>query len=271
MSLSSFLQENQDVRAYLRDTFPKPETPRPKVLLAPPRTNNYQVVGTAFDYYLRWHLQHLNRSAASAEWIAAHGCLFVTNARRKRIAAAALARARRRVRIAVQSGHFGPTLAESAIEMAHLDTVFRVGLGEDLIGRRVAPQDVADLRRLLAIVPRNLFESSICFLNPAFNAAHLVGGADADLVVGDTLIELKVTKDPKVCRDYFNQLLGYYLLFRVGGLCAAGRQPKIRHLGVYMARFGYLATWPLHQIASERTFARAAIWFRRRAMKENPE
>jgi hypothetical protein len=90
-------------------------------------------------------------------------------------------------------------------------------------------------------------------------------GADADVVHAGTLIELKVTKDPKLYRDYFNQLLGYYLLFRIGGIAHVRRQPRITRLGVYFARYGYLATWALDQIGSERQFAKATTWFRQRA------
>ena len=271
MSLCSFLEDSPDVREYLRDTFPKPDTPRPKNLLAPPLTKNYQTIGTAFDYYLRWYLQHLNRrTSSSGTWVAEQALASIVSVRSKRLAAASVIRARHRVRIATASGRFGTALAESAIEMARLDPVYRVGLGEDLIGRRVSPRDVADLRRLLAIIPKNRFSSGVCFLNPVFNAANLVMGADADFILGDTLIELKVTVDPKVWRDYFNQLLGYYFLHRIGGICGARRQPKIRRLGIYMARFGYLATWSLTEIASERALANATTWFRRRALKQWP-
>jgi hypothetical protein len=268
VSLTSFIEQDE-VWAYLGRVFPKPVTPRPKRLVAPPRTKNYGTVGTAFDYFLRWNIQATNpRVRADQAWIAEMAEPMIRDRRRRRAAAVALARARRRHSRAMAVKRCGARVAESAIELARLDTVVRCGLGEEAIGTSVAAADVRDLRKLIAVVPGELFATSTtCLVNPGFVAADLVGGADADLVIGDTLIDIKTTADNKICLAYFNQLVGYFLLYRLAGFAAVRRQPQIRRLGVYMARYGELVTWNVSEIAGEREFARAVTWFEKHARR----
>ncbi len=58
MSLSSFL-EHKDVEAQLRETFAKPSVAPYQELRATPLTKNYSLVGTAFDYVVRFYLERL--------------------------------------------------------------------------------------------------------------------------------------------------------------------------------------------------------------------
>ncbi|KUK14961.1 MAG: Uncharacterized protein XD53_1610, partial [Petrotoga mobilis] len=51
MSLTSFLK-NKDVKSAFERAFKKPQFDLQAELLAPPLTNNYSLVGTAFDYLL---------------------------------------------------------------------------------------------------------------------------------------------------------------------------------------------------------------------------
>src|SRR5438093_5386568 len=69
MSLKRFLN-NRDVRAKFREEFPATRLQSKARLLAPPRTTNYMLVGTAFDYLVRFYLQRLNPDAKGKTWIA---------------------------------------------------------------------------------------------------------------------------------------------------------------------------------------------------------
>ncbi len=267
MSLSSFL-ENSDVRQYFLEMFPKPVVPRPRLLVAPPLTTNYSLVGTAFDYYLRWYLQHLHCHAVVSEtWVADEAIELIANHQTKVIALDTVKRARQRLGTSRVRKSFSRLLAVSALEVARLDVIFRAGIGEESVGAPVDPRDAEDLRRMLAVLPEYPFRAKgPCLLNPSFGVASiLVGGADADVVIGDTIIEIKVTKDPKAWRSYFNQLLGYYLLYRIGGFDGVWARPAVRRLSVYFARYGQLVTWPLAEIATEARFGTATSWLVKRA------
>ncbi|GAB4317918.1 MAG: hypothetical protein Kow0084_17600 [Pseudothermotoga elfii] len=62
MSLTSFLKD-KDVKNALERTFKKPQFNLQAELLAPPLTNNYSLVGTAFDYLFRFYIKRLNPDA----------------------------------------------------------------------------------------------------------------------------------------------------------------------------------------------------------------
>ena len=57
MSLTSFLDNNPDVREQFKQEFHKPSLRVKKDLLAPPLTKRYSTVGTAFDYLLRFYVK----------------------------------------------------------------------------------------------------------------------------------------------------------------------------------------------------------------------
>lgn len=70
MSLTKFLGI-KDVRARFRQEFPNHFNIRTKVpLLAAPLTKNYALVGTAFDYLLRFYLKYLNPGTIESSWVA---------------------------------------------------------------------------------------------------------------------------------------------------------------------------------------------------------
>jgi hypothetical protein len=85
------------------------------------------------------------------------------------------------------------------------------------------------------------FFSHPAVLNPVFEGSHDVGGADADLIVDDCLIDLKATIDPKPSADALYQLLGYVLLDYQD-------EHQIRSVGVYLARQGVLLRWRLDDL-----------------------
>lgn len=70
MSLTSFLRYNPDVRERFRIECPKPIFSIRKPLWAPPRSNRYALIGTAFDYLFRFYLERLNKVQTTYFWIA---------------------------------------------------------------------------------------------------------------------------------------------------------------------------------------------------------
>ncbi len=78
-------------------------------------------------------------------------------------------------------------------------------------------------------------------LNPTFEGSRDVGGADADLIIDGTLIEIKCTIKDEIQADWLRQLLGYVLLDYSDKLGITG-------LGFYMARQGLLLQWDLDEV-----------------------
>ena len=82
------------------------------------------------------------------------------------------------------------------------------------------------------------------WLNPTFDGSSDVGGADADLIMKSTLIDIKATVNPKIGRPWLWQLLGYALL-------DYSDQYGIDTVGVYLSRQGCFLEWPIEVLISE--------------------
>lgn len=302
MSLTSFLKNNQDVRARFRQEFKKPRFAVKKDLLAPALTKRYSLIGTAFDYLMRFHLKHLNPDAVTSRWIAelavnkvieaaitAAGLEVVYSAETGETWAfdkaigeipAPVTDETRKVKQIVEqakevyneylsSGEITDKLIESSLLLAQLDPIFRAGYIDENIGT-VYEKDVTDLRNLISIVDPDTFRAKqLCMLNPNFGeASMLVGGADADLVIDDTLIEIKTTKRLELQRSHFDQLMGYYTLHEIAGVGELRPKPEIKKVAVYFSRHAYLHILDLHEIIDKHTFPDFVQWFIDRASEE---
>lgn len=271
VSLTSFLERNADVRAQFLSNFTKPDFRLKSPLLAPPLTEHYGLVGTAFDYLLRFYVEKLNPGTGADSWVADSGLrilLACADRRRAGQAIRLMAEAKRRYRAFVKSKRSRPTptLIEAAVWLASFDVVYRIGLVDVKLSRSVSALVVEDLQKMLSLVPEEHFlGTKRCVLNPTFGkGSSLVGGADADLIIDDTLIDIKTSKHLVFDREFFNQLAGYYALSCIGGVddCA---KAEIKHLAIYYARYGIL-----HRIAVADCIAAADLpaflrWLKKRA------
>jgi hypothetical protein len=79
-------------------------------------------------------------------------------------------------------------------------------------------------------------------LNPTFVGSPDVGGADADLILDNCLIDIKATVNPHIIQPvWLYQLLGYTLL-------DYDDRYQIREVGIYLARQGILLKWSLEEL-----------------------
>lgn len=79
-------------------------------------------------------------------------------------------------------------------------------------------------------------------LNPTFDGSRDVGGADADMIIGDTLVDLKTSRQQRPCdRQDLWQLVGYVLLdYR-------GKRP-VSALALDFVRRDKTFSWPLDDL-----------------------
>jgi hypothetical protein len=265
VSLSTFV-ERKDVKEYLRVNVPKPWFQVKAEIKAPPLTTSYGWAGTAFDYAMRFYLQKLNRCAKARRWLAEESAAMV-------YASGESARTKKRVRAIVETAKDclrsylksrrdqkpGRELIRAAIDLAQLDLVYRIGL---LDLQPIKEAMVEDIGNMLALVrPEDFGAKRTCVLNPTFGAASvLVGGADGDLVLDSTLIDIKVNKNLEMGRDIFNQLFGYYCLSCIGGV--DGCRGKITWVAVYFARFGILHRLRVDSFAEASRMPAHLKWFK---------
>ncbi len=290
MSLTSLLESHRDVAKRLA-ALVDPSTLPPKVTsvpLAPPRTQNYRLVGTAFDYLLRFEIKRRYPHAVTQDWVAEasldllheepvrvskDGRVRATilqlaggkpldpetharlRARAEQLVADAKAAVREFTKRASPDGV--EDLAAHAFRLARLDGVFRGGRVDPAMAE-VDGEDVHDLLELLRIVPFNAFDpylrTSPLLLNPTFGTySHAVGGADADIVSGGLLLDVKTTKYPDFAREHIAQIVGYAILAE-RHRAEDPSFPPIREIGFYFARHGALRTIPYAPIRKDPDF-----------------
>ena len=297
MSLTSLLSI-QEIKQKFNETFYRPNVKLEGKILATPQTKNYSLIGTAFDYLVRFYIKYENPNAISSRWVAEEGLeklklysgkyaqeidlekktiKLILNEDSKinydnfkyknlEIAEKNFEKAKQNYELYLKSGKITKGLIKSTIHLAQLDFVYRSG---HIVFSDVIDQDIRDLENLIKVFKnkKTIFKNSTIYLNPTFGeASRLVGGADADLIINDILIDIKTTKFLKFDQKMYNQIIGYYLLSKIGKINGTN-EIKINTIGIYFSRHGLLYTLPVSVIESKTSIKKFLIWFRKISLK----
>lgn len=259
---------------------------KPLLLVAPSKGEQSRAgrIGTAFDYLLRFELGRHYHHALEEQWVAyagaaalprelftEDGSLFPWDA-----AAAALHEADQVVRAYRQNpapdARAVCEVARVALVLAQLDPFYRAGFNPFWWRANFArpPADeVNELVALLAATPLALLHSQrTVLLNPTFGRhSRAVGGADADLVLDDMLLDIKTGQECAVRLQDLRQLAGYFLLSRAMRLDDP-QFPELIRLGILSPRFGSLWTFPVTVLCKHPLFEQTEQWWRSRLAAE---
>ena len=266
MSLTSFLKLSE-IRTEFIKQFPMPVINMTGEIRAPPITKHYSMIGTAFDYLMRFYLEKLNPNSIKGTWIA-ELAVASTSAEPKlfNLTNKSLTEAKNYYLDYIKSGKISEDTLRASILLAQLDPIFRANYIDENIGV-VENSDIKDLSNLIGIVNPNLFKAnSVCILNPDFGkASSLVGGADADFIIDNTLVDIKTTMKLEFTRDHYNQLIGYYILSKIGFVKGLSKKSIIFNLGIYYSRYGILKTIPTKFVEMNPNFNNFIKWFKNKA------
>ena len=275
MSLWSFLRQ-PDVKERFKTEFPIPAMPIKKKLLAPPIIPTHAaLVGTAFDYLLRFTIEHLNPSKfthTDPRWIAESALPIIldkegaTGAYKK--AVGILDSAWKSYNLFIPTGKISASLLRDTLLLAQLDVFYRAGYERGITNFGVVEQgDIQDLQNLHALINPVLFKAKdVCLLNPTFGeASHLIGGADADLIIDTMLIDIKTVKELKIQREYINELIGYYSLNTLYQMTGIPEVPILQRFGLYFSRYGHLHSIEIKDVINPKTYSAFLQWFKKRA------
>ncbi len=268
MSLTSFIKIPA-VRAIFKKEFPLERIKLEGELTAPPITKNYPLVGTAFDYLFRFYLEHKNPNCITKRWVAEASVLRMdldleTGLTEDRQGIDLLKTSKKmkdlldkskKIQAKFQSnGKLDDEIIQTAVTLAQMDVYYRQGLVPSNLGT-VEEGDIKDMRNLISLVDADLFKAKKhCYLNPTFGyGSTLVGGADADLIVDNALIDIKTTKNLAFTQEMFNQLIGYYILAKLGEVNESQKIP-IEKVGIYYSRHGILHTISAKEIEGNPNF-----------------
>jgi hypothetical protein len=156
-------------------------------------------------------------------------------------------------------------LLAATLDLGRLDWIYRSGRVPDEFDK-VPEGDIVDLRKLYDIIPENEFSGAdTVLLNPTFgSASSLVHGADADLVLDGSLIDIKTVKDAKLKADYWRQLVGYCILADLA-FDELDHMPKFSDVGIYFSRYGVLRDTSVSRIYEHNKYEKFKNWFRKEA------
>lgn len=169
-----------------------------------------------------------------------------------------------------ETGRLSRELIRQTLRMSYIDPVLRAGRGVEYIGTDADQLDIEDIEKQFSLIDSKLFKSqNRCLLNPTFDkGSQLVGGADADLIIDDKLIDVKTTKKLELPLSDFCQIIGYLLLHRIGGTTSHSEKFTIEQLGIYYSRFGYLFLFDVKDLISDKSLDKFAKWFENYVRKE---
>lgn len=256
-SLTGYLQGTPIARQAIRTALASRHQPAPAPLLAPPLGANPGLVGIAFDYAFRFLLEGVNPTVVPVKrmLVARRAALELDHDR----TLAAVEEAEMILGEVAQGLPVEVRHAHAAVVLASYEVVARTGRFLDLAGL-VPTAAQEDVLALIQAVPRGLFQAQTqLILNPGFPAAGRFGGADADVLLDDLLIEVKATRHLRLKGEYLQQLTGYLVLDRLAG--TVGSTVPLRRLGVYYARHGVLQVFPVKDAYRPGLLPQLVSWF----------
>src|SRR5215216_777286 len=162
MGVKSFITR-PPFREKFRSTITRPKGKLDKPLLAPPLTKNYQLVGIAFDYLLRFYLERINVGAKTSMWAAEEGVILLEplegTSDKYEKAKSHLEGARKLYQSYIQDGFLTDELISAALCLAHLEGSRRSGVLNEADLVTSDERDIADLRQLLSLAREQDFSS----------------------------------------------------------------------------------------------------------------
>lgn len=278
-----------DLKVFLKEAFPTPRLQLSQTIVSPYTGRSASLIGKAFDYLLRFELQrnypnitHARRWVAESAmrqfnttepsiWIdedeedlPGEELMKLLRERQEHMRQDVEPVARKfskcqQVHQRFIEGKHVPiqTLLDVCLFLGQLDDMVRIGPRARMFIDAGPPDalNLADLKLLKKNLDLSIFNAGKqCILNPTFGAPFV--GADADLVIDKTLIDVKTVKAAKVDRATLNQIICYYLLYLHGGI-NGHKKVKLDSIGVYFSRYNFLWKQPIKGLGSEKDFAHA--------------
>jgi hypothetical protein len=282
MSLTSFIAMPA-VREKFSETFQYPTLgPSPK-LCCPPKTEHYGLVGTAFDYLLRFVIKAGNPNAITQQWVADLAVEAAKDTGDFERYNSFLQEAKDAYGTYLKTKRLDDKVIKAALLLAQLEIIVRSkGIVDPNMGK-VEKLDIDDVRNLISSTKLGTFKSKrVCILNPTFGSGFIVGGADADMVIDDTLIEIKTVKDFRLDKRYYNQLIGYYILSKInkidshdigsaedidiGGIDGYDKKLEIKNLAIYFSRYATFVNFKISDVMKGVDETKFISWFQKTAL-----
>lgn len=237
---------------------------------APARTRHYNIVGSAYDYAVRFEIKRRIPRARMGPVVAELARkaivarkLDLSNEKARQLSASigdALKACRAYLQNPTPNLSAREAMTRACIVLAQADLIYRQHEVLGFLGK-VDERDVKDITRMLILTRwEKLVPSLPIILNPSFGAiSRIVRGADADLISGRQIIDLKTTSEA-VTPAHVAQVLSYVVIARAARRIGA-RIPAVSSAGLYYARHGAFVEFELSGLIETEDFRACEISF----------
>ncbi|RJE90728.1 hypothetical protein D3P07_01075 [Paenibacillus sp. 1011MAR3C5] len=196
------------------------------------------MIGHAYDYLLRAYVQRLNGIHEERENGDLAAVVAVNILDRKNIYEAYTGIVERRNAYITGESPITQAIVGDSIILGQLEQYYRSGTGDIPSILQSRDEDVHDLQRLIQATERHhqCFQATqgiTC--NPRFGQAitALVDGADGDLMIDNTLIDIKTESEFRWKIGQSRQLIAYWIM----SCLSPGFTPEINHLALWNPRY----------------------------------
>lgn len=201
-------------------------------------------VGMAYDYWLRAYIQRINHDEGEPELVADRSIERIPFGLAEHDLEHLLPQitekyhASKEIRKQFSAGIsvIEQDLYEACTFLGYIEDYIRSGRIREN-GYDVNPHEVVDLSQLASRtqeVAHVFRKQSRVLYNPSFGAmSNLVGGADADFVIDDMLVDIKTVRRFGYQIEHVRQLIGYYILAKFDNDFPV----VIDKLGIFFSRF----------------------------------
>ena len=230
MGLIEFVKD-REIKELFRREFKMPAYKISHKIRAPPLTDNYRLIGRAFDYLLKEYVKYNNvrEDHRYNHYLKIIYRVWKTD---------------KFIDISFEDynlmleGIVPDSILKGSIIAAHVSWKEYYKIDE------INYFDIEDLRNLINIVKINEFKSNYkCIVNSILNDKdNLVRGAICDIILDDKLIDIKTSMNLSIDEDTYYQIIGYYILSIIQG------RHNINEVGIYFARYGVLYLYKIKEL-----------------------
>ena len=154
-----------------------------------------------------------------------------------------------------------------AIKLSKLEQFYRSGkLAKDF--DYISDKDIDDLKALIKIFDRAKLDAErYCLCGPYFSSKGIhVSGFDMDLVLDNTIVDIKTTSKRPVIESHIYQLVIYYLLSKVFGIEGYPVKQRIERIAIYYVRYDYMWSSDIKDLLDSKGEENLKKWIRARVV-----